>query len=583
MNHAFALALAILAPAQAPTPTPTVTRVHDVTAASVYAGPGDTPRLSLVPMLAHHNSIEEAHPTGVRERSADLVFELLRGWNVPMWESEGRSFQSIDPTRLLVRAPAADHEALARQIAFLEGTLGRPTRLVVDLATFGPNPGVEGLSAVVPVAEVERWVGLALRHERHELDLLAGEIAGVSSARVVTLLTSYDVQIAERMSIHDPFAENVRVGATIQAAAAPARGGLWLAAILRDGRLIGNIEQRDLALPTSIANEQGVTTFGGPRFREDARLANYSMVVNSFVPDGKALVFQSSIGLETHVVFVHQVGGSTPSLTRLSDDLKRALTEPETVLLRGDGLFPAVASVRVTTGADALRSQDLCEMQPRSNGGALAATIEFEGDFHSIVDAVEPGATLAQHGPWIIPVTGERASAEAYLARYAEMQVEPRALHARVTLRRGTRDASVLSRASLPLRVGATSTLTIGKEQLLLSGLESEIAQGSASRSMSPYRSFDGFVVSITPRGVAQGAVLIDVEGHARWSRELARVFDTGDETMPKLQMQDSDLLDDTGTGVFGKADKGPRRFRLGNQGTTDDALTLEVELVDLE
>lgn len=579
MLHACLLALAAV---QNPSPpiVPLVTRTYDLAPASPIEYV-ESPSNVLLPILIDTALVGVSTQGPQATRSLDAAIDTLRRWNEAQLEYEGRTFDVFGEGRLLVRATAAEQESIGRQLSFLESTLGRRTRLLVDVTTFGPNPGVEGLPASIPAADVERWVGLALRHERHEVELGAGEVVRASNARLVSLMTSYNVEIAARSAAYDPVVERIRVGATLDMAVAPARGGLWLAANLRDGRLIGGIEPRELSLTPTIAHDGGVTTLPGPQVRDDVRLANYSMSINSFVPDGKAIVLQSSVGLETHVIFVQQVGGTTPVMHRMPEDVKRGTSAGEFALMRRDAIAPPSADVNTVGDESFPSASSLSSLYSLDQSSYVTSTIGFGESHEDLIASAVEGVDVQAQSSWLFLFAKKADALEGALAMAGQLQREPRSLFARVVLKRGTRDATVLARAALPVRVGATSTLTIGKEQMLVSDVNVEVAEAVSTPWANVARALDGFVLQLTPRDTAAGGRSIDVVGRARWSRDVPRTFDGGQGRVTQMQLQDSDLLEDARTGTIAKGDKGPLRLRLGNQGTADDALTLEVELVE--
>ena len=569
-----------------PQSAPSVLRFHDLKAAAPVADENGSAGPGLLPLSTDVSMNEPETTQGQTVRQVEFVVDLLRAMYSARWESDGRELSPQGDTRILVRAPVADQESIARQLAFFEESLGRPTRLVFDFATFSPNPGVENLSTVIPAGDVQRWVDVALGHERHELSILPGERQGVVAERSVTLSTNYELEVACHAAAYAATTERIQVGTRIDTAVAPTRGGLWLALNLREGRLLGNVEPREQSLTATIATEQGVRPNEGPRTRDDVRLANHSMSVNSFLPDGKALVFQTNVGLETHVVFVHQEGGPTPVTYRLPDDLKRAVPAPETMFFRVDSLAPPVAALP-TNGVSAGELGGRFAGIESGGMSILATSMEMERT-NEVLDLL--GVGWSESGPtetlrtntWWVPVCTSREASDAQVTTITQLSTAPRALQMKYTLRKGTRDATVLARGLLPVRAAASSTLVLGKESLATSRTGLEIADSASAPTPVVSRLFDGMVVEVSPDATAGGGLSLKVDAHARWSREAPRTFDAGTTMFPKLQLQDSDVLDSSRTLVFAKSETGARRIVLGNAGTANDALTLEIEIVDL-
>jgi len=565
-----------------PQSTPGIVRIHDLTAARPVVDQHAEEGAVLLPLSTSpsHDGVDV--PQGETARDPDVLVDLLRTMNSAMWESEGRELSSLGGARLYVRAPAADQESIARQLAFFEDTFGRPTRLVFDFATFSPNPGVENLPALLPASDVQRWVDIAISHERQEIALLPGERQGVVAERVVTLATTFPVQIAGRTAGYEAAGERVRVGTRIDTATAPTRGGLWLALNLREGRLIGGVETREQLLTATLLTDPGVHALMGPRTRDDVRLANHSLSVNAFLPDGKALAFQTNVGLETHVVFVRQEGGPTPTTIRLPDDLKRAVSMPETVLMRVDGLAPPVA--RLDRSAEHGAELGACFAAIDPDRGPVLTSALAMSRVDECVNWLQSAsnATSIHTTAWFVPTAASKDEIEPQLALFAQLNAEPRPLQVRFALRKGLRDTTVLARGLVPIRADECSTLVLGKESLATTSAAVEVAESSSAPIANVARLFDGVVVQLSPHAMSNGGLTVVVDAHARWSRAALRSFDAGTATLPKLQMQDSDVLDVTRTLVFAKSEAAARRVVLGNMGNADDALTLELEIVDV-
>jgi hypothetical protein len=140
----------------------------------------------------------------------------------------------------------------------------------------------------------------------------------------------------------------------------------------------------------------------------------------------------------------------------------------------------------------------------------------------------------------------------------------------------------VLARGTFAVRTGARSTVVLGQEFVAARSTDGQIAQAAAITFPRMSISFEGLAVGIEPRATPSGDLLLDLDAHARAAHGPAREFDPGTSSMPILHQQDADLLDVERSVTFAKSSTGPRRVVLGNAGPGTEALTLEIELVDL-
>ena len=190
-------------------------------------------------------------------------------------------------------------------------------------------------------------------------------------------------------------------------------------------------------------------------------------------------------------------------------------------------------------------------------------------------DVVELGPFLAVCGP-------ERESIEKSVAKFIQAAPIPQPLLVTMTLRRGTREGPPLARAVVPLRAGPASTVVLGRESAADLIAMAHVAQGASVTYTRVGRLFDGLCVAVAAFPTVGGGLTLDLDAHGRWSRVQPREHDAGGSTTPRLQLPDADLLDVRRSVVFARGDGSPRKVTLGNAGTSTEALTLEVEVVDL-
>lgn len=567
--------------------SPSVLRGYDVRHLLPGRGCFET-ELVLLPLSRDYGDTYPAFVAREPELHAALVQAFVRALDPAQWEYENRELDMIADAELRVLAPQALQDVVARSLAFLEDTLVRPTMLVVDVVGFGPNPGISTLPSLLPASEVSRWTAIGTGHESYEFALLPGTVGAQRTERSVSFVIDAEPIIAERAVGFVARPERIAVGTAIQIGAVPAKSGSWVALSMRNGRFIDVDATREAVLHGAVAHDQGFTSSETQKMRSDPRLVNHSLVLNTFVPEGKALAFVTSAGLESRVVFVRQMSMPAPLSANLPDELKRVTSRSASALARVDALTLPTARIANRDGQAQLESLDLLGLQSSDAGDFTDAclktyitqqpTLDVTNLLRSAADECE----TVEMGAFVAILGASRESIDKALTRIEQLAPTPRTCSVTLTLRRGTRDGAALARAVLPIRAGAASTVITGRESAAdLSG-SADIAQGAGAFDTLVGRLFDGMAVSITPTATIGGGWVFDFDAHARWSRTQPRDFDSGGVHSTKLQLPDADLLDVVRSVVFAKSEAGPRKFTLGNAGASSEALTLDVEVTEL-
>lgn len=580
MLTTLSLALPLTAPllqSSSPAEVPSVVRSYDVRSAIPILG-ASPHSLVLLPISRDYS--DGYSITGIEGRVAASTFlSFLRALDPAQWDYPQRELALDDEHWLTVRAPTTLQDVVARSLVFLDDTLARPTIVHVDIVTFGPNPGVSTLPSLLPNAEVARWTALGTGHESYELILRPGASCTQLSERSIDLALEADPIVAERAVGWVLRPERITVGTALECSVSPAKNGTWLAFTLRNGRIIDPDATHALNLVGSVTHDQGIAHIEGPKSRSDPRIANHSLAINAFLPEGKALAYVTNAGLESRVVFVRQVGAGAPPVVTLPDDLKRVTSRNATTMMRTDAVnVPSVSVTRTDPDSSPV------ELKASASDPALFAVARSS----SRVVAVDRLRTFTDDyefhelGPFVGLFGSKREVIEQAATRFTDLAPTPQLVAVTVTLRRGTRDTTTLARATLPIRVGSASTVVLGRESLYDMSALGDVAQGTIAMDVVVGRAFDGIVLTLEPRMTAGGALSLDVDAHARWSRTTPRDFDMGAKTSPRIQLPDADLLVARRTQALAKAENGPRKFTLGNAGTSSEALTLEFEVVDL-
>lgn len=582
MLQSLWLTLPLTVAAQAPAETPSVLRSYSVRAAA----PAVLNMEGQVVLAPLSRDFTGGYPFGCEDIESDAspVVSFLRALDPAQWEYEGRSIDLVDAIRLQVLAPPALQDVVTRALTVLEETVARPTTFVVDVVSFGPNPGVLNLPPLLPISEVARWTAVGTGLETYEFTLRPGEMCSQRAERTMAFALEGSVEIAERAAVLTLFPENVGVGTAACLAVAPGKGGSWLALALRNGRYLDVDGVRETRASSAIAHDQAVTIQELQMARSDVRIANHSLAVNAFVPDGKALAFVMSAGLESRVVFVRQLGATPPLLTSLPEDLKRVTSRNATTLTRLDGINLPVAYAAAADGSpfhvSFLRTRANSEKQEPDVLAGIQPTTCIEP--FGILDSPDGEYEVVELGASFALLGSNRSAIDQALAKLSQLAPAPQSIVATLTMRRGTRDLSVLCRAVLPLRIGVRSSLVLGREAVVDIALPAEVAQGATAQDPSVKSLFDGIVLSMLPEATAGGGLLLEVDAHGRWSRSQPREYQSGGAMNARVQLPDADELDVGRSVVFPKSDGTPRKLTLGNAGTSDEALTLEIEVVDL-
>jgi hypothetical protein len=354
-----------------------------------------------------------------------------------------------------------------------------------------------------------------------------------------------------------------------------------VALALRNGRFLDSEATRDELLRTTTTTDQANIVTEHQRLRSDPRLANHSLAVNAFLPDGKALAFVTSAGLESRVVFVRQTGVTPPPTVSLPEDLKRVTSRSATMLVRTDGVN--LPQVQVDPRPEMPHLLNPWRSLDDGNPLVLAAIgRSWTVDAQAVLGHSGEDYETLDLGAYVALMGSTRESIERAIARFLQNAPVPQSLAVTLTLRRGTREPAALARAVVPLRVGVPSVVVVGRESVADLVASPEVATGSSGIDTEIGRLFDGIAVSVALGAGAGGTLTLVVDAHARWSRVAPRDFESGGAISARLQLPDADMLDVRRTVVLAKADGGPRKVTLGNAGTSAEALTLDVEVVDL-
>ena len=146
-----------------------------------------------------------------------------------------------------------------------------------------------------------------------QIDTRTGETAEVELAHNVMHLVDYDVEIAQGSWVYDPIVMVASLGLNAQLRATSLDGGLALALSMRHGDLL-SMREREIDMKGHMGSEmQGVAVLDGPKLLQSPRVMTQSVVLNTFLPEGQALVvpMESSVSADAYssALVLRKTGG----------------------------------------------------------------------------------------------------------------------------------------------------------------------------------------------------------------------------------------------------------------------------------
>jgi hypothetical protein len=563
---------------------PIVLRAYDITTASPFTQPAAG---STIPLIRSEQS-DDLGPVTESARSEDTCIDILTQLQAAEWELPDRSLRVGSNGRLVVSAPAPLQDAVALTLGFMSDTFGRRTHLVFDVVTT-KLAEADSMPAQVAVSDLARWISSADSHQSFDVEFAPGEHGRVRAQRAVDIVRAYNTEIAERSTAFAPVEQRLMTGLALECSTAPAPGGSWLALALQDVTPSGGVQDAEARNEGRITTDSGNATVRGPSRVQRLPLDERILALNAYLPDGKALAVRTSLDLDgakaTRIVFVHQGSAAIGAVARLPDDVKRALGPHDAAFVRTDAYVLPRARVFTGLGEARLLLDTLSPSYPKmvENRYARPGLEQDSSDeLLDLMSSFEADRSVISAGTWAVLLGPDRASIDGTLAKLSTLLPDPRSFQATISLKRGSRASETVARAVLAVRPGARSTLVLGRETTENHMINTYIANGASASSTTSYQRFDGIAVSVEPRVTSKGDLDVLLIAHAAAPHGQARQFDFGVSSIAPVDQQDTDALDDVRTVTFAKSDKGPKRIVLGNNGTSEEALTLEVEITEL-
>lgn len=423
----------------------------------------------------------------------------------------------LDETHIVLRGPEELQARVRSLLEALDRVGSQRLELTVDVIDFPQGiPGGESRGgkerALGPVywgeEECRRLIETApdVRRRTYEFSLSAGHTAAADASRIVSALVDYDVEVAQGACVHDPVVVDLVTGLRLALRAAPAPGGLRLAALLRDVELSDEPRTRSYPNEALLAGEMsGVERLRGPDRIQEVVGETRSFAFNAFLPDGNAVMLWSDLALE------HASGG------RLVVIRRRAGTfEPVLEVSAGEGIafhaFDAewLSPPRVEL-ADEVFARSLPHALPGGDwwsSGESSAWFEGPG-IDSVVELLSAEEDLEDVqvlGSWLLT---QGQAAGAAVATATKLAAPPRGAQLALTLRDG--DGRALARAALPLLAGTDAHARLGAELSRVRDFDVEIAQRSAAGDPIVELAFDGLVLYARTASSPAGGLVVDL------------------------------------------------------------------------
>ena len=576
---------------------PSVVQVYDLTT-SLPGGMQHGSWETLLPFLAK-NEIEDQEWDAMN--GSDVLVDLLRSLYGDEFEYEDRSIRFEENGRLIVQAPPAVQAKTASYLAFLESVFSASLELRIDAVELPEGAAAEPIPALLSPADADKLLARGGRAgvQTWRLRVRAGDAAGLDLTRVATLVTDYDVEIAQAAAVADPIVEDVAVGLRLFARAAPAAGGTWLSLILRRGDPLGEPVERQIPVAGQVTTQERIQSREIASSYQSVHVLNRSLSLDTYLPEGRVLAIQSAIlsGTKTRVeaLLLRRESGSLPVFRQITLDRKGGGAGSKLLFLNGESIVPP----RCHLEAPAIPASSVPSAwrmwRPRESGRESGIWSSFGDEsldvLRDLLGSSDGDLTIRDVGPCLFLtrdpssthgdkplLPGREGTGSDFLDRYAP---PARIAQVSATLRRaGT--AAPVARCSIPIRIGENGCIVLGTESVELADYDVEVAQ-SASVADSVMRiGFDGIAIRMRPAIALSGDLVVDLVARAHVRRGESREHDLGVPGLGTLDESTYDQIYAREKLYFGKAEGAVKRFVIGDASESSaGALSLEIEAVE--
>lgn len=509
----------------------------------------------------------------VPDEVMNLVFETL-GEEL---EYEGRYAELGADGRLLLVAPENIQARVAGLLSTLERHTAKLSSIQIDVLSCDLDEGPDVPASVLELGDAVQWIREAatsgVEHRSFRLAARPGGHADVDLTQELSVISEYDVEIAQGSSIGDPIRNVYNVGTRLTARTAAADGGTWLTLLYSGSEVVDDVQTRTLPLQAFVGTEHDAGYIESMQVFQSIDISAKNVVLNSFVPAGKALLLETAVDLEgdagRQIVVIRAGGGADHAGFELGEGERgmRALNceafTPPRLLLDGQ-LAGAGAGLPVHLGLGYEWWEGLLTAYMVSGmHDDLIALLEYSDE------------VVGQLGPWVFTRPLGEGGIDGGLGALAP---PTELLDLELAVHVGA-DAREAARLRVPVRVGQDFAAVLGVEGMAIVDHDVEVAQFSSIADPQAELLFDGVIFYVRPTRSTSGELSLDVRARAHVAAGEAERVDLEAPALGSVERVDYDRLFVNQRVEIG-GDSGSRRsVTLGDAsaGRSDGSISIEV------
>jgi len=580
------LALPLFGGGELATPAPALTdevesvlRRYDLTtiARDIYIY---TQQQSLLPACRTDSAMGTIHKdSSIHD---DLIRRAILALVGDELEYEGRRIWEDGDGLMAILAPEAVQARIAGLLDFLSAAANSTTELRIDVV-YLPHDGTGQGGPVGIVDEVVAARALAMAEDSAKTESYTLQVCGNSTAQLNlttehSFIGDYDVEVADSTFCFDPQPLSLSSGMRVEVGAYPAPGGCNLALFIRHGLPTGPVGALTQGVAGKVSAENGVHYYDGPKQIHTLSIAQRTYVLNTALPDGKALILRSSLDLNdessTQYLIVRRVGSMPPAVfsTSIGND------SGEIHLIRTHALSPA----RFTFHGDEFRRGGFSTYEAkRRTWDEEFLTTKLDYETYSleqdVLTSLHPHLEFSDGNSWFLsrpngaedPRSGERDLASTVADIQSPSEVVNVSIQALLTGEGLSRQVS----CDIPLRLGFESAVVMGVEGTRLCDYDVEIAKGSTVADPIVILQIDGMALLMRVDRAADGGFDLALRGVVNLLAN-STVFDPHAKSIGSLEQRAYNRLELTET-VHIDAD-GNGTTVIGNTGGGEGGGVLE-------
>jgi len=493
---------------------------------------------SLLPYLTLYQEHGDGWSEAEVSFDSDTIAALLRNLYSQEFEYEGRRLSSSPDGHLLIEGPEGLHTRVASLLAFLDRTLNAQIEIAVDVIRVPADSAIAvPSSSIITSAAARDLITAAVgsgNHEHYTMRVPTHRTVQLSAALTMPLLIDYDVEIAQSAAIADPVVATTSIGTNVSLRAAPSATGTHIAAIVRRGQLLGDVQTRTVRTSTPIAVQDGVKYIDTAAIYQDVDVVTSSFAFDAHLDAENAIVLQSELALGrmkgTELIILRQVGGSLPIVDSLAYDthgtqfsvLDMSFVAPPRAASSGRLMEPGSSAKRLEVNRGGLGGDPLF----------AASIVGGYTDFLQDILMTGSGNTgFHPYGPhmFLLPYSGREGSRAAFgeegrkiLERIASMQPSTEMFDVSVTVARSGEGGHPAVRIRMPLRSGQSGCAVTGIESMEILDYDVEVAQEVSVADAQIFSVLDGLAIWVKPTLSLSGNLVLEIRGAAHLQRGAA-------------------------------------------------------------